>query len=248
MKYKFMCVFIMIVFSSDLYALTAKEIIEKSDSIMQGTTQVSLNTITIKTKRWTRSMELKSYMIRKEKKSFSEILSPKKDAGNRFLLIDNLMWHYVPKIAKTIKITPSMMMQSWMGSDFTNDDIVKESSIIHDYTHEIESEETRNGLECYKILLTPKENVAVVWGKLIYYVKKNDLLAVSVEYYNEHGVLKKQLDYSDYKKMDDRVIPTKMKMQTIGKIDKYTLMEINAVLFDKPIPDSFFTLQNLKRK
>ncbi len=95
--------------------------------------------------------------------SFAEILSPKKDAGNRFLLINDNMWHYVPKLQQTIKISPSMMLQSWMGSDFTNDDIVKQSSLIDDYTHTLEGRETVRGVECFKVVLVPKPNAAVVW-------------------------------------------------------------------------------------
>lgn len=229
-------------------AVTGTEVIEKVDRTLQGDTQISLWEITIKTRRWTRTMALKNFMNRKEKKSFSEILGPKKDKGNRFLLLDKLMWHYVPKLGQTIKISPSMMLQSWMGSDFTNDDIVKESSIITDYTHRIVSTVEKEGHTCWEIELSPVPEAAVVWGKILYHVRQKDYLPVAVAYYNEHGVMKKQLSYSKFRRVHDRVIPTKLKMITVGKKDRHTLLEIKGAKFDVPIPSRIFSLQHLKRR
>ncbi len=239
---------LLIIPSPALFALTPTEIIEKSEQAVQGDTQIAINEITIKTRRWTRTMKMKSSMDRKQKKTFSEIYAPKKDAGNRFLLLDKLMWHYVPKLQQTIKISPSMMLQSWMGSDFTNDDIVKESSIVTDYTHNLLGKETVGTFECYKIELIPKPEAPVVWGKIIYYARTEDYLPVREEYYNEHQILKKFMTFSNFKQMHDRVIPTLYKMQTVKKKDKHTLMKITKIKFDIPLKEKVFTLQNLKRK
>ncbi len=229
-------------------ALTAKEIIELSEKAVRGDSQTGTFDITVKTRRWTRTMQLRSYENRLQKKSFAEIYAPVKDAGNRFLLIDKNMWQYVPKLQQTIKISPSMMLQSWMGSDFTNDDIVKESSIIEDYTHVLAGSETVDGQKCYKVELTPKPGAAVVWGKIMYFAREGDCLPVKKEFYNEHGVLKKVLVCSAFRQMHDRVIPTLYKMRTVGKEDQYTLMEISEARFNTAIPGRVFSLQNLQRK
>lgn len=232
---------------ADSYALTAKEIIQKSEDIVRGRTQKAELQIVIKSRRFERTLKMLSYEKRNERKSFSVIEAPKKDAGNRFLLIGDNMWHYQPKIQRTIKISPSMMLDSWMGSDFTNDDIVKESSIVNDYTHEIKGRERIDGHECYKIEMKPKPNAVVVWGKILYYARINDCLPVKEEFYNQHDVLKKVMTCSDFKKMHDRVIPTRYKMMTVGKKDQYTLMIIERVLFNIPIPGRIFSLQYLKK-
>lgn len=231
-----------------LYAADATEIIKKSEEAVRGNSQIALIEIIIKTRRWTRTLELKSWENRLEKKSFSEIRAPEKDAGNRFLLIDQEMRQYVPKLKKDIKISPSMMLQSWMGSDFTNDDIIKESSITKDYFHTLDGYETANGEQCYKVILKPKPHAAVVWGKIVYYARQGDCLPVREEFYNEHGVMKKVMTCSGFKKMHDRIIPTTYRMQTVGKDDRYTQMNIRSVRFNDNIPASIFTLQNLKRK
>ena len=230
------------------FALTGKEIIKKSEETVRGDTLIGSYSMTIKTRRWTRTMKMKSWQERKTKKSFSEITAPKKDAGNRFLLIDQNMRHYIPKLQKDIKISPSMMLQSWMGSDFTNDDIVKESSIIDDYTHELQGKEKIDGHECYKVVLVPKPDAAVVWGKIVYYARTGDYLPVREEFYNQHGVLKKFMTFSDFKVMDNRLIPTTYRMQTVKKEDRYTVMQIEDIRFNAPIPGKVFTLQNLKRR
>jgi outer membrane lipoprotein-sorting protein len=240
-----------------LMALTAREIIDKAEQALRGDSQISLIEITIKTRRWTRTMKMKSWDNRLSKKSFAEVLAPKKDAGNKFLMIqsEGLMWQYNPEIGKEMKIHPSMMLQSWMGSDFTNDDIVKESSILDDYTHTLDGKKTVDGMECYIIRLDPKPNAPVVWGKLLYYVRAADCLPVKQEFYDQHGRLKKMLTCSSFKKMHDRVIPTVYKMVTLKKqkdpdqpVDEYTLMVIKDVVFNEKINNSVFSLQNLKRR
>jgi len=235
-------------FISPLFSMTATEIIKKSEDAVRGRTQMGVFEITIKTRKWTRTMKMKSWEQRKGRKSFSEITAPKKDAGNRFLLIKNEMRHFIPGLQKAIKISPSMMLQSWMGSDFTNDDIVKESSITKDYHHKLSGSEKVDGFDCYRVELIPKKGAAVVWGKIIYFARKKDSLPVREEFYNQHGVMKKFMTMSEFKNMGGRVIPTLYKMQTVKKKNRYTLMKINYIRFNARIPSRVFTIQNLKRK
>jgi outer membrane lipoprotein-sorting protein len=234
--------------SSIVAAQSAKEIIEKSEKAIRGNTSKSTVAITIKTRKWERTLKLVSYDNRLKRMSFAEILSPKKDAGNRFLLIKDNMWHYVPKLQQTIKISPSMMLQSWMGSDFTNDDIVKQSSLIDDYTHTLEGRETVDGIKCFKVVLVPKPNAAVVWGKIVYYASVTQLLPVREEFFNEHNQMTKLLTCSNVKMMGGREIPTVYIMKTVAEPDRYTKMEILDIQFDNEIPESIFSFQNLQRK
>ncbi len=232
---------------NNLYSLTAKEIIQKSDNLIRGKTSKSEMEIIIKSRRFERTLKILSYEKKEERKSFSVIIAPKKDSGNRFLLIKDNMWHYQPRIQKIIKISPSMMLNSWMGSDFSNDDIVKQSRIIVDYTHKILEKEAIDGHQCYKIELKPKPNAPVVWGKIIYYARVKDYLPVRQELYNERNILKKEMTFSDFKKMHDRVVPTKYKMVTAGKKGQYTLMIINKAQYNIKIPRKIFSKQYLKK-
>ena len=236
-----------VIASSPLHALTGLEIVEKSEDAVRANSITGTYEITVKTRRWTRTMSMKYQELRGARKSFAEILSPRKDAGNRFLMIKTDMWHYVPKIQQTIKIAPSMMLNSWMGSDFSNDDIVKESSILHDYTHRLMGTRDLDGTNSYIVELTPKANAAVVWGKILYYARTSDFLPVKQEFYSEHGVLRKVLTCDGFRVMGGRTIPTVYKMQPAGK-NRYTIMEIKSIRFNENIPGRVFSQQNLTRK
>jgi len=239
---------IFILLGESLFAISAKEIIRKSEDAVRGRTQIIVFEIKIKTRRWERTLKMTSWEDRFKKKSFSEITAPRKDAGNRFLLLNKNMRHYIPKLQKVVKISPSMMLQSWMGSDFSNDDIVKESSIIEDYNHLIDGKKNIDGFECYRVILKPKPNAPVVWGKIIYYARVKDYLPVKKEFFNEHNVLKKYMTFKNFRKIGGRVIPTVYKMQTVKKKNRYTEMVIKKAKFNVRISKRKFTLQNLKRR
>jgi hypothetical protein len=140
-----------------------------------------------------------------------------------------------------------MMMQSWMGSDFTNDDLVRESSIVKDYTHKLAGEEVIAGYACYKAELIPLENVPVVWGKVVMWVSKKDFLWLKAEFYDEDGILVNTENLSDIRKMDDRIIPCRMEMIPADKKGQKTIMIFEDTDFDVPLKEDFFSIQNMKR-
>jgi outer membrane lipoprotein-sorting protein len=175
------------------------------------------------------------------------ITAPAKEKGQVFMKVDKEMWNWVPSISRMIKIPPSMMMQSWMGSDFTNDDLVKQSSIITDYDHTLLGEEKVREKECYKIELVPHPEAAVVWGKIISWITKDGFDFWKSEYYDEEGILKNVENSSEIKKMGDREIPTRIEMIPAGEEDKKTVMVFSNIIFNQPIEDGFFTIQNMKQ-
>ncbi len=230
------------------FSIEARDIIAKSEDALRGKTQVMDLEVRIKTPKWERTMRLKSWENRLAKKSFSEIVAPAKDAGNRFLLINKQMRHYVPKLQKVIKLSASMMLQSWMGSDFSNDDILKESSILKDYYHTLAGQDTVAGFECYRVILHPKPKAAVVWGKIVYYARLADFLPVRQEFYNDHNVLKKVMSFKEFRQMGGRTIPTVYRMRSVKKKNRYTEITVKSVRFNLKIPPKMFSLQNLKRR
>ena len=164
--------------------LTADEIVKKADEKNRGQSSQGEMTMTITRPGWSRTVSMKSWQKGREY-SMVLITGPAKDKGQVFLKIKTDMWNWVPSIDKMIKIPPSMMMQSWMGSDFTNDDLVRESSIVKDYTHKLLGKETIRDKECYKIELIPLENAAVTWGKLIMWITTDGFDQWKTESYDE---------------------------------------------------------------
>lgn len=256
MKDKIFISLFLLIFSTSSFALTAKEIVAKSDKLIRGDSSIGTMTMTVKTPNWKRTLKFKGWSKGKDR-MLIRITYPKKEAGSASLKIGSDMWNYLPKINRTIKIPPSMMLQSWMGSDFTNDDIVKESSMVDDYNHKllgkeeisvteiIKDEEKTVSSPCYKIESIPKEDAAVVWGKIIYYCRVKDFVPVREEYYSDKGEMIKLMTLSNIKYMHDRNYPAYWKMETLNRPGRYTEMVIEDIKFNVTLPNSIFSLKNL---
>ncbi len=227
-------------------ALSGQEIVRKVENLLWGRTSEGRYEMRIVTPHWQRTLELRVWMIRPDK-TFIRILAPPKEAGIGSLRLGNEMWNYLPKVERIIKIPPSMMLQPWMGSDFTNDDLVKESSIVNDYTHTLVAEEDRDGVAVYRIESTPKPDAAVVWGKLVYEVRREDLMPLRLSYYDERGRLIKVLGFSEVREMGGRRLPTRWVMRPVNKPGNSTEIRLREVRFDIAIDEGIFTLRNLRR-
>lgn len=225
----------------------AKTIVRKAEEKVRGAvTSQSEMTIRIVRPSWTREMTLKSW-TKGQDYSVILVIAPAKEKGTAFLKNKKEIWNWIPTIERTVKLPPSMMMQSWMGTDFTNDDLVRESSAVRDYTHKIAGDSTILNLPCYKIELLPLPDAAVVWGKLILFIDKKDYLQLRSEMYDEDGALVNILNASEIKTMGGRSLATVSELIPVQKKSQKTVMILKSIEFDKPIDDSFFTTQNMKK-
>jgi len=235
-----------ILFASIIYGQTAKEIVNKANNLILGKTSQSTSTMAVIRPDWKREVTMKMWSKGTDYYLIL-ITAPAREKGQVFLKRKNEMWNWMPSIGRMIKIPPSMMMQSWMGSDFTNDDLVKQSSIVKDYTHKIIGTEKIDNYDCYKIELLPKPDAAVVWGKILMWISKKGFYELKVEYYDETGELINQLFGTEIKKMGGRTLPSKLTMIPVDKRGYKTVFKTEKMVFDKPIPDRFFSLQNMKK-
>lgn len=191
---------------------------------------------TLKMLVWTKGMD----------RTFIRITSPKKERGVATLRIKNEMWNYLPKIKKVMKISPSMMMGSWMGSDFSNDDLVKESSMQEDYTYKIITPDDATPDLIY-IELIPNEDSTIVWGKIVSAVRSSDYIPVWQHFYDEKGKLMRILNYKDIKTFGSKTIPSVMEMIPQNKQGHKTIIRWNDGNFDTKIEDSIFSRRNLQK-
>ena len=224
----------------------ASEIVRKMDQLLRGDTAVSRSKMTIINPRWTRTLEMRSWG-QGEKHFFIHILAPAREKDITFLKRDNLLYQYMPSAEMRIRITPSMMLQPWMGSDFTNDDLVKESSVVNDYTHKHLGREIIDGRNSYKIECTPKPNAPVVWGKLLLWIDTENNLPLRQEYFDEKDTKIKYMEFKDIIQANDRQIPSQWIMVPLNKEGHKTIYKIESIEFNTPIPDHIFTLRNLEK-
>jgi outer membrane lipoprotein-sorting protein len=227
-------------------AQTALEIINKADDKMQGNSNKSEMRMTIVRPDWKREVTMKGWALGRDY-SLILITAPARDRGQAFLKREKEMWNWQPSIDRVIKLPPSMMLQSWMGSDFTNDDLVRESSVVNDYTHELGQDSVINDMEVYKIILTPKPDAPVVWGRLVVFIDKIEFNQLLVYYFDEDDFLINTMVLSDIRDLGGRIIPTRMEMIPAEEPQNKTVIEYLYMEFDLDIDQSFFSLQNMKR-
>ncbi len=226
--------------------LTGKQVVEKADALQRGETNEGVMSMTIIRPKWERTITMKNWSKGTDY-SMTYITSPVKDKGQVFLKRKSEMWNWVPTINRMIKLPPSMMSQGWMGSDYSNDDILKESSIVVDYTHKIIGDETVEKLDCYKIELTPKEDAAVVWGKVYKWVSKKEFWQMKTEYYDEDDELIRTELASEIKQFSDRKLPSKLEIIPADKPNQRTVVNIISSKFNVKLDEGFFSQQNMKR-
>lgn len=227
-------------------AATGREIVKAMEALVWADTMRGEFEMRITTPRWERTLSLRIWMDRPGR-SFVRVLAPPKEAGIGSLRIGNEMWNYLPAVERTIKIPPSMMLQPWMGSDFTNDDLVKQSSAIDDYVQRLLAEETLDGQAVYRIEAQPKPDAAVVWGRLVYWIRK-DFIPVKQEYYSERGELVRVLTFSDVRPVGGRTIPTRWEMKPLTKAGNATTIVVKDAAYNTRLDDEIFTQRNLQRR
>ncbi len=228
------------------FGQTADEIIQKAEDHMRGTSSYAEMTVTTIRPKWQREMKIKAW-TKGDDYSVTMVVSPAKDKGTVFLKRDKEIWNYVPSIERTIKMPPSMLTQSWMGTDMTNDDLVKESSLKKDYTKKILGTETVEGLECYKILLTPKANVNSIWGKIYIWISKKNYLQLKTRFYDEDNKLVNTILGKEVKTLGGKIIPTVMEVIPANKKGQKTRMTYTKAEFNIKVNDEMFTTQYIKR-
>jgi len=229
---------------ADAAPLDANTIIKRVEDNLNGKTAMMRFSMQVKTSRSLRTIKMTSYAVGKQK-SFIRIDYPGRDKGITFLKINNAMWQYVPRIEKIFKIPASMMLQSWMGSDFTNDDLVKESSLSRDYTTRLQAETTNQ----YTLQLLPQADAAVVWEEIIMTVSRKYFLPMAVKYYDEDRKLVRVIRYLNVKKIGTRFYPTHWLVipQGTEKSGHQTIIDITEAVFDKPIDNNYFRKTALRR-
>jgi outer membrane lipoprotein-sorting protein len=227
-------------------ASEATELVEKSETQTRGKSLQAKVSMSVDNAGAKRSVSFRIWSEGREK-ALIKVLSPTKDRGTGNLRQDLNLWQYLPNIERVVKIPPSMMLQSWMGSDFTNDDLVKTSSLARDYTHAIEKKEDMNGEPSVKVICTPKPDAPVTWGKVVLWLRAKDAVPVKQEFYLENGELVKVMEGSEIKTFGSHTIPTKLTMKNLKKAGSQTTLEYQNVVFDEKISPKTFTQETLQR-
>jgi len=221
-----------------------REILRRAEDNMRGTTSYTEMTMQTVRPRFTREITMRTWNLGDDY-ALVLITAPARDQGTAFLKRGREMWNFVPRIDRTVKMPPSMMSQSWMGSDFSNDDLMQGTSTVDDFTHRLLRSETINGHECYVLELIPKPEAPIVYSKVIYWVSKEYYLPVKVENYDEFGQIASTINFREFRQMGDRMLPAVFEMIPAGRPGHKTILTTHKADFRISLTPDFFTLQNL---
>ena len=227
-------------------AQDAHAIVQKADALMRGAASYAELTMTVVKPSWERTMTMKVWSLEPEY-SLVYITDPARDRGTVTLKRGSEVWNWLPAVQKVIKIPPSMMLQPWMGSDFTNDDLVRASSIVRDYSQILLGTDTCGGKECYRVQLTPKPGAGVVWGKVLMWISTHGFLELRTDYFDEDGALVKTFRGSGIRSFGDRTLPAHWEMIPAGAGGNRTVVDYAVLRFDVRLAPDFFSLQNMAR-
>ena len=226
--------------------LDPKKILDDVDDLYRSNASHGILTLSVTTVNWQRTLTLEQWSKGKDKSLF-KILKPKKEKGLATLRVDKNVWNYMPKVKRVVKIPSSMMSSSWMGSHFTNDDLVKQSRMADDYTFSITFEGMQDGKAIIEVTCLPNKEAAVVWGKVEVVVYADDYLPLRMIYYDEDLFLSRTLEFTNIEMMDGKMIPTMMNMIPADEPGESTTVKWEEIQFDVTIDDDFFSLRKLQQ-
>jgi len=224
-------------------AVDLQELIRRVEQQYNGDSSHVLATMHIVTSEWSRSISMEGWSLGREL-SLTRITAPAKEKGVATLKADKEVWNYLSRVDRVIKIPASMMGASWMGSHISNDDLVKSNHVDLDYDLRL-MEETP---QCWKVLCLPKKDVAVIWGKIVYTIRKPDNVPLEIAYFDDLSNKVRTISFEDVKKVDGHTLPLTMIVHPEDKPDEKTVLQYDSIKFDVPITKSFFSLRNLKKR
>ena len=222
------------------------EIIDRVDLLMRGESSTGRMRMEIDTEHWSRALEMSVWSLGTEY-SLVRVETPPREAGTATLRVGNEVWNYLPRADRTIRIPPSMMLGSWMGYHFTNDDLVRESRLIEDYDIAISFEGDRAGEDVWEFTMTPKPEAPVIWGRIEQRIRKRDRMPLWARYYDEDGTLSRTITFSEFAVMGGRTVPTRMVIEPAEE-DERTVVTYRELEFDVGLKEDFFSLRNLRAR
>lgn len=251
------CVIVATAYAGELIpapkGLTGRQVAERAEDVLRGTRVYVAATMTVVSPRLPKPREVafRSWDDREGKRSFIRILSPPKDRGTGFLKLHPNLWMYIPRVERTMRIPPSMMLQSWMGSDFSNDDLVRESSQLDDYEHRLLGIDPEpgvgEGLQAFVVEYVPRERAAVVWGKIIAWIETVHSTPLRQDFYDEDGEKLRTMAFDDIRVVQGRHFPSRWTMRPLDKAGHETRIDVQEIRFDDAIDDAIFTKRYLTR-
>lgn len=220
------------------------QLLRRIDDLYQSRASISVAELNVVTPRQTRSLRMRIW-TRGEDHALVVIQAPSRERGTATLRVGNNLWNYLPHIARTIRIPESMMLASWMGSDFSNDDLVKESSYRRDFQSSIVGRSTDPVGWLLRMQVRP--GVVGRWKRIDMVVSDDGTVPIQARYYDRRDRLARTMSFEDVRTMDGHRIPTRLVMTPTNDTGHRTELRYTSIDFDADVPDSTFSLSRLEQ-
>ena len=231
--------------TSFVFGQNPTTLLQQAEAKLSGSRSAAEVSIRTVRPRWERTMDAKIWNEGMDK-TMILITGPAREKGTVFLRNGDEVWHYVPGIKKVVAL-PAAMVQSWMGTDFTNDALINAGSLVEDYTHKLKGIVSVDGTPCYQIELVPKPEAAVVWGKVITHISVKQTLQLRTEFYDEDDYLITTLKASEIKDIGGQALPSKLTIIPADEEGFYTEMTYKKLDFNPTFAPDFFERSNMKQ-
>jgi hypothetical protein len=226
-------------------AQTPEQIVRGVDELLRGESSRGRVSMEVVTARWTRSIEMEMWSLGRGY-SLVRVVAPARDAGTATLKVERDIWNYLPRVDRTIKVPGAGMGGSWMGSHFTYDDLVRESSLVDDYGIELAFEGARDGLDIWEFRLIPLPEAPVVWSRVDLVVRRSDRMPLRARYFDDRGRLARTMEFANFRTMGGRLVPTELAMHPADRSGERTTLRYSSLEFDVGLQPGFFSLQRLR--
>lgn len=244
MKFRSACLLVALLFTAaPAAALDLRELIRGVEEQYIGLSSHARMKMEVSTEHWRRSLDMEAWSVGRDH-FLVRILDPPKERGVATLKVGQEVWNYLPKVDRVIKVPPSMMGGAWMGSHITNNDLVKAAHVDEEYDFTLLAETD----SYWRIEGLPRAEAAVVWGKIVYQVRKADRVPLLVEYFDEKMVKVRDIRFEDVQKVGNRTIPLRLTVQPIDTPREHTVLQYSEIAFDLPMEKDFFSLRNLQSR
>lgn len=221
-------------------------LVKRTEQILKGNSSIGTITMAIKTTAWSRKLTLKIWARGKDYALVRVLEGGPRETGMMTLKREKQLWNWLPQAGRVIKLPSGMMGDSWMGSDFTNDDLVKGSSLTDDYDSSVTGISKQDGHEAWQIVLIPKPNAVVVWGKIDMRVDRQTCLPLDQVFYDEDGKQVRRMLFSDFRQIGWRMFPAKFTVAPKEE-GRETSLTYDDIEFDVGVPDETFSIERLRQ-
>lgn len=217
-------------------------LVKRTERVLEGNSSVAVMRMHIKTPSYEREVKMKVWAKGRDYALVKVLEGGPRETGMMTLKREKQLWNYLPQAGRVMKLPSGMMGDSWMGSDFTNDDLVRGSSLADDFTARFDQVDEKS----WTVTLTPKPNANVVWGKLVLIIDRASCLPLEQRFFDEEGAQTRRMTYGELKQLGWRTFPMKM---TVNPADgaRSTSITYESMEFDGEVPDDTFSLRRLQQ-